>query len=348
LYHIESDNIEYSIYNASTNFTQKQRQYNMKNCEKTIPFLRRLIDMLEDEGTAISFSPGVHKKSLPGRIFVHDRAQVESEVLPRYFNHSSFASLRRQLNYFAFSREGKGKQKGATYINDQVFDLDDILHLKRRLPGAPVPTPPLAPKSALENEPIEEETETHDEKTSGILKKASARLSRKSGKRSAQTQSKRHSKKVRKILESSVPVVHLPTKKARSYSPDNTSSNTITPAPTISPPPGSPDQNSFTTLLDLTRPEFDQSSSSSSRLLLDLTKPECEESSTASASSGSSSVSDRDNSSRRDNSLFYPRPMAVTQNVWFNIPTMPKYQDIQKEEDVLAGCSALLSLGWQK
>mmetsp|Transcript_5708 Transcript_5708/g.8649 ORF Transcript_5708/g.8649 Transcript_5708/m.8649 type:complete len:315 (-) Transcript_5708:154-1098(-) len=314
----------------------------MKNCEKTIPFLRRLIDMLEDEGTAISFSPGVHKKSLPGRIVVHDRAQVESEVLPRYFNHSSFASLRRQLNYFEFKREGKGKQKGATYINDQVFDLDDILHLKRRLPGATAPSPPLAPKSAVENEPIEEETKFNDEKTAGVLKKASARLIRNSGKRSAQTQTRRHSKKVRKILECSVPVVHLPTKKTRPYSPHNTSSNTVTPAPTISPPPGSPDQNSFTTLLDLTRPEFDRSSSSNSSTMLDLTKPECEESSTASASSGNSSVSGR------DNSLFYPRPMAVTQNVWFNIPTMPKYQDIQKEEDILAGCSALLSLGWQK
>lgn len=291
----------------------------------------------------------VHKKSLPGRIVVHDRAQVESEVLPRYFNHSSFASLRRQLNYFAFSREGKGKQKGATYINDQVFDLNDILNLKRRLPGAPVPTPPLTAKTAVENEPIEEETKTHDEKIAGVLKKASARLSCKSGKRNAQTQNPRHSKKVRRILESSVPVVHLPTKEARSYSPHNISSNTVTPAPTISPPPGSPVQNSFTTLLDLTRPEFNQSSSSSSRLLLDLTKPEYEESSTASASSGSSSLSGRDNSiSSRDNSLFYPRPMAVTQNVWFNIPTMPKYHDIQKEEDVLAGCSALLSLGWQK
>lgn len=63
---------------------------------------------------------------------MHDRARVQAEVLPRYFNHASFASLRRQLNYFAFTRVGKGRQKGATYCNEGVFELDDILTLKRR------------------------------------------------------------------------------------------------------------------------------------------------------------------------------------------------------------------------
>jgi hypothetical protein len=53
-------------------------------------------------------------------------------VLPRYFNHSSFASLRRQLNYFSFVRVGKGRQRESTYINEDVVDLNDILHLKRR------------------------------------------------------------------------------------------------------------------------------------------------------------------------------------------------------------------------
>jgi hypothetical protein len=67
-----------------------------------------------------------------GRIVVHDRVQVESNVLPRYFNHSSFASLRRQLNYFNFVRLGKGRQRESTYINENVIELDDILHLKRR------------------------------------------------------------------------------------------------------------------------------------------------------------------------------------------------------------------------
>lgn len=63
---------------------------------------------------------------------MHDRARVQAEVLPRYFNHASFASLRRQLNYFAFTRVGKGRQKGATYCNEGVVELDDILTLKRR------------------------------------------------------------------------------------------------------------------------------------------------------------------------------------------------------------------------
>lgn len=70
-----------------------------------------------------------------GRIVVHDRIQVEAEVLPRYFNHSSFASLRRQLNYFSFVRLGKGRQRESTYVNADVVDLDDILSLKRRSAG---------------------------------------------------------------------------------------------------------------------------------------------------------------------------------------------------------------------
>lgn len=67
-----------------------------------------------------------------GRIIVHDRIQVEAKVLPCYFNHSSFASLRRQLNYFNFVRLGKGRQRESTYTNENVVKLDDILHLKRR------------------------------------------------------------------------------------------------------------------------------------------------------------------------------------------------------------------------
>jgi hypothetical protein len=61
---------------------------------------------------------------------------VEAKVLPRYFNHSSFASLRRQLNYFSFVRLGKGRQKESTYVNEGVVVLEDILHLKRRSAGS--------------------------------------------------------------------------------------------------------------------------------------------------------------------------------------------------------------------
>jgi hypothetical protein len=97
-------------------------------------YCRRLVDMLSENEDVISFYPGSVKKEQVtlGRIVVHDRLKVEADVLPRYFNHSSFASLRRQLNYFSFTRMGKGRQPGAAYCNDGVIRMDDILRLKRR------------------------------------------------------------------------------------------------------------------------------------------------------------------------------------------------------------------------
>jgi hypothetical protein len=98
---------------------------------------RRLVDMLNPENEAfITFQPG-HKQNGTkaqqlGRIIIHDRLKVEADILPQYFNHSSFASLRRQLNYFKFERLGKGRQGCATYCNEHVIELEDILHLKRR------------------------------------------------------------------------------------------------------------------------------------------------------------------------------------------------------------------------
>lgn len=90
--------------------------------------------MLNENEDVISFYSGSVKdgKVTLGRIVVHDRVKVEASILPRYFNHSSFASLRRQLNYFCFTRMGKGRQRGATYCNEGVVVLDDILRLKRR------------------------------------------------------------------------------------------------------------------------------------------------------------------------------------------------------------------------
>ena len=68
-----------------------------------------------------------------GKIIIHDRNRVQSEVLPIYFNHASFASLRRQLSYFSFVRVGKNRhQSHVMYTNDAVVDLSDILKLKRR------------------------------------------------------------------------------------------------------------------------------------------------------------------------------------------------------------------------
>lgn len=91
---------------------------------------------------------------------VHDRARIESEVLPRYFNHASFASLRRQLNYFCFTRIGKGRQRGATYCNEGVVELDDILSLKRRPAGAAAVTSASSKATTKEEE---EEVNVEDE-----------------------------------------------------------------------------------------------------------------------------------------------------------------------------------------
>jgi hypothetical protein len=93
--------------------------------------------MLKENEDVISFVPGYRSatKTVLGRIVVHDRVAVESTVLPRYFNHNSFASLRRQLNYFSFVRLGKGRQRESTYLNEAVIALDDILSLKRRSSG---------------------------------------------------------------------------------------------------------------------------------------------------------------------------------------------------------------------
>ena len=94
--------------------------------------------MIQENQDCISFYPG-NTNGSRARLFIHDRFCIEKDVLPRYFNHSSFASLRRQLNYFNFTRIGRGRQRGATYVNEAVFDLDDVLRLKRRETGPVIP-----------------------------------------------------------------------------------------------------------------------------------------------------------------------------------------------------------------
>lgn len=99
--------------------------------------------MLVENEDAVTFIPGTHNRDgrkVLGRIVVHDRVVVEESVLPKYFNHSSFASLRRQLNYFSFVRMGKGRQRESVYINANVVDLEDLMRLKRRPSGAPPPS----------------------------------------------------------------------------------------------------------------------------------------------------------------------------------------------------------------
>lgn len=122
--------------NSSQRFTQPRssKAYD-DDKQQTIPFLSRLIDMLEDDnGHAISFFPAEENHFKLARIVIHNRSIVEQHILPKYFNHSSFASLRRQLNYFSFTRVGRGRRNdpNATYQNPHVFVLSDILKLKRR------------------------------------------------------------------------------------------------------------------------------------------------------------------------------------------------------------------------
>jgi len=148
------------------------------------------------------------------RIVVHDRSKVETTILPRYFNHASFASLRRQLNYFAFSRLGKGRQKGATYCNNQVADLRDILRLKRRVVS----------NSSAGNEKNRKECRQSNPETlietSHDLKKSTRELISQGNLKKVCIESVNSDllplkRKVTKIIHSVVPVVHLPTYKKR-------------------------------------------------------------------------------------------------------------------------------------
>jgi len=119
--------------------------------------------MLKENEDLISFHPGSKKngKVILARIEVHNRAHVEQKILPRYFNHNSFASLRRQLNYFCFTRLGKGRQKGAAYCNEGVIVMEDILRLKRRphVSGSSTTTSSQAPSEEEEDAtPLQEAT----------------------------------------------------------------------------------------------------------------------------------------------------------------------------------------------
>mmetsp|Transcript_8619 Transcript_8619/g.18961 ORF Transcript_8619/g.18961 Transcript_8619/m.18961 type:complete len:276 (+) Transcript_8619:606-1433(+) len=108
--------------------------------------------MLNENPEYITFCPGGTKEHPYGRIIVHDRKKVESKILPRYFSHSSFASLRRQLNYFAWTRIGKGRQRHAVYLNKYVIVLEDIMKLKRRI-GVSLSPPKSFPSSVISNKP---------------------------------------------------------------------------------------------------------------------------------------------------------------------------------------------------
>eukprot|EP00581_Thalassiosira_minuscula_P009264 CAMPEP_0183708246 /NCGR_PEP_ID=MMETSP0737-20130205/4613_1 /TAXON_ID=385413 /ORGANISM="Thalassiosira miniscula, Strain CCMP1093" /LENGTH=358 /DNA_ID=CAMNT_0025936087 /DNA_START=77 /DNA_END=1153 /DNA_ORIENTATION=- len=136
--------------------------------EKAIPFLRQLTEMLRNNEELISFVPGqrLPNKTINSRIIVHDRNRVQSEVLPIYFNHASFASLRRQLSYFSFVRVGKSRQCGVSYTNDLVVDLQDILRLKRRTSGGGQARGAVKQSQQKDQTPIQQQQEQHLVKTS--------------------------------------------------------------------------------------------------------------------------------------------------------------------------------------
>ena len=138
-----------------------------------------------------------------GRLVVHDRIEVEAKVLPRYFNHSSFASLRRQLNYFNFTRVGRGRQRDSTYINDGVVELEDILTLRRRPVGTTGGQQQPAAAAAASNDHSQgrQETTTPRQQAKVIKEKIVEQ----------QQQQPTTPLVVKKTyVESIVPVVHLP------------------------------------------------------------------------------------------------------------------------------------------
>ena len=280
-------------------------------------------------------SLSVRKKNgqhTPGRIVVHDRSKVESDILPRYFNHASFASLRRQLNYFAFTRVGKGKQKGATYCNDQVIELFDILRLKRRVVGSTVSlsSSSVIPESKI-NEPTKKGGKSDAAGSTNSGKKRSprsmsplshaisveskSRSNQKNGKSSTKQQPgkrKKTSRNSKQIIDSIVPVIHLPKKAkvedAGSYwntlekreEKDETKACSVS----VSPPPADNPLNC----------------SSEPQIILDLTKP-------------------------LTSSNIYPATFHTFTTLTQGAADAKTHNT--KEEDVLAGCSALLALGCQ-
>ena len=98
-----------------------------------------------------TYTERLPNETIHGKIIVHDRARVQSEILPIYFNHASFASLRRQLSYFSFVRVGKSRQSGVTYTNDNVIELSDIRKLKRRAVGKVAQAPAAVVKQQKKN-----------------------------------------------------------------------------------------------------------------------------------------------------------------------------------------------------
>jgi len=93
-------------------------------------FLYQLTKMLTDDNReVIEWSNS--------KIEVHNPYKLASEVLPKYFRHSKFASFQRQLNYFGFRKlAGKGRMAPCSYVNDAATtELRSLLLIKVSFPS---------------------------------------------------------------------------------------------------------------------------------------------------------------------------------------------------------------------
>lgn len=320
---------------------------------------RRLLQMMKENEDAMAFVPGNIKKNRPGRFIIHDRALVEAEILPKYFNHASFASLRRQLNYFHFIREGKGRMKGATYYNEAVFEIDDILLLRRR------------------NEPVGGATATATSKqpsSSGNDKKAKAQRVVSSDAEDEQNEapskpSSTSSRRKRKKATSDPAVVDGSPTTAHIISPSESMENMSTKAeeeivPTCMESDAEDDDATIEGSLASYKSIQTSSQDKKPTLVLDLTRPSEEDFTTPFYAHGYASFSQiqQQQQQQYSNEISYAEPLhhyqhdinhvagtfaataAFTSKKESPHPITPPSQEDTTWEDELEGCSALLAL----
>ena len=84
---------------------------------------------------------------------ITDTEALATEILPKYFRHTKFASFQRQLNYFGFKKWSKSKTELCTYSRDffTKFDMSPLCNIRRKTSGAP-PTVQARVKGIAPNE----------------------------------------------------------------------------------------------------------------------------------------------------------------------------------------------------
>jgi hypothetical protein len=95
-------------------------------------FVKKLFEMVEHEDNGIICWVG------QGQAFeVLDPKRLEAEVLPKFFRHSRFQSLVRQLNFYAFKKVSKERSSWVYSHECFVAGRPDLLdHLKRKTNGS--------------------------------------------------------------------------------------------------------------------------------------------------------------------------------------------------------------------